>query len=77
MQEAKAEFQDQNNEIRGYFPKKLCCCVGWEVETNIQQIWKVNVNIWSIYFELRMKDQIEERSSQFLHNLSSCENKEI
>ena len=68
MQEAKAEFQDQNNEIRGYFPKKLCRCVGWEIETNIQQIWKVNVNIWSIYFELMMKDQIEERSSQFLHN---------
>ena len=26
-------------------------------------------------FELRMKDQIEERSSQLLHNLSSCEKK--
>ena len=26
-------------------------------------------------FELRMKDQIEERSSQLLRNLSSCEKK--
>ena len=26
-----------------------------------------------MYFELRMKDQIEERSSQLVHNLSSCE----
>ena len=26
-------------------------------------------------FELRMKDQIEERSSQLLRNLSSCERK--
>ena len=36
---------------------------------------KLNVNIWNIYFELRMKDQIEERSSQLLRNLSSCEKK--
>ena len=28
-------------------------------------------------FELRMKDQIEERSSQLLRNLSSCEKKAI
>ena len=35
-------------------------------------VW-MNVNIWNIYFELRMKDQIEERSSQLLRNLSSCE----
>ena len=27
-----------------------------------------------IYFELRMKDQIEERSSQLVRNPSSCEN---
>ena len=27
-----------------------------------------------IYFELEVKDQIEERSSQLVHNLSSCEN---
>ena len=33
----------------------------------------MNVNIWNIYFELRMKDQIEERSSQLVRNLSSCE----
>ena len=26
-------------------------------------------------FELRMKDQIEERSSQLLRNLNSCEKK--
>ena len=32
---------------------------------------EINVNIWNIYFELRMKDQIEERSSQLLRNLSS------
>ena len=25
------------------------------------------------YFELRMKDQLEERSSQLVRNLSSCE----
>ena len=29
--------------------------------------------IRSIYFELRIKDQIEERSSQLVPNLSSCE----
>ena len=33
----------------------------------------LNVNIWNIYFELRIKDQIEERSSQLVRNLSSCE----
>ena len=35
----------------------------------------MTVNIWNIYFELRMKDQIEERSSQLVRNLSSCEKK--
>ena len=35
----------------------------------------MNVNIWSIYFELRMKDEIEERSLQLGRNLSSCEKK--
>ena len=29
----------------------------------------------NIYFELRMKDQIEERSPLLLRNLSSCEKK--
>ena len=35
----------------------------------------MSVNIWNIYFELRTKDQIEERSSQLVRNLSSCEKK--
>ena len=34
------------------------------------------MNIRNIYFELQMKDQTEERSSQLVHNfLSSCEKK--
>ena len=33
------------------------------------------VNVWNIYFELRMNDQIEERSSRLLRNLSSCKKK--
>ena len=32
----------------------------------------MNANIWNIYFELPMKDKIEERSSQLVRNLSSC-----
>ena len=35
----------------------------------------MNVNMWNIYFELRKKDQIEERSSQLIRSLSSCEKK--
>ena len=35
----------------------------------------MNVNIWDIYFELRIKYQTEERSSQLVRNLRSCEKK--
>ena len=47
------------------------------VKNSLRDKELVNVNIWNIYFELRMKDQIEERSSQLLRNLSSCEKLEI
>ena len=35
----------------------------------------MNINIWNIYFELRMKDQIEKRFSHLVPNLTSCEKK--
>ena len=37
---------------------------------------QINVNIRNKYFELRIKYQIEERSSQLLRNLSSFEKKD-
>ena len=44
------------------------CQIGFSADSQ-----KTPGNILKHIFELRMKDPIEERSSQLLRNLSSCE----
>ena len=50
--------------------EKLQLHVEWSFLSN-KLLIQMNVNMWNIYFELRMKDQIEERSLQLVCNLSS------
>ena len=42
-------------------------------ETVVLCQWGVETNVW--FIKKRMKDQIKERSSQLVRNLSSCEKK--
>ena len=51
------------------------CRMRQNERTNYTTVSILNVNIPNIYFELSMKDQIEERSSQLVRNLSGCEKK--
>ena len=61
------------NFICGYQEHFLLSPHSFEPRKNIPVL--MNINIWNIYFELRVKDQIEARSSQLVRNLSSYEKK--